>query len=340
MIRVEQGSLDDPERPLKRICQAAIYYLLQNKLEKYTRTRTDEEAIHSCDYLPTELLFKIMRQLDTSTMCECRMVCSRWQQIADKLLLETEKLPTFKLSRLIITGLSHDALEFRRVNYDEQRSKDVGDDSRFCLTKKFYIFFEKPQQSAKDCMHPLPYGASANLNLTNLVIDFLCIQLSMCDLSSMTHLSLQVVDFWYANTYTLHRLLTPIAKYIEVLELCESTGMQEDSVTDAHLAQLNASKVRSVMIDRAFDNSQNKVDNAPRINFLRRCFQHRVALKFVKRRHLRETCGQLEYSQQVRGIEMELLRAALRIKQNEMFARMKKCATNEHFCALYLEDRL
>ncbi|VDM59793.1 unnamed protein product [Angiostrongylus costaricensis] len=37
---------------------------------------------------------------------------------------------------------------------------------------------------------------------------------------------------------------------------------------------------------------------------------------------------------------MELLPAALRSKQNEMFARMKKCATKEHFCALYLEDRL
>uniref|UniRef100_A0A0K0D255 Uncharacterized protein n=1 Tax=Angiostrongylus cantonensis TaxID=6313 RepID=A0A0K0D255_ANGCA len=62
--------------------------------------------------------------------------------------------------------------------------------------------------------------------------------------------------------------------------------------------------------------------------------------KFIKRKRLHEIYGQPEDSQQVRGIEMELLRAALRSKRNEMFSRKMKCVTKEQFCALYLEDQL
>ncbi|PIO70290.1 hypothetical protein TELCIR_07858 [Teladorsagia circumcincta] len=88
-----------------------------------------------------------------------------------------------------------------------------------------------------------------NLTLTDELVDFLRMQLLNSDLSTLNQLSLHTVDFSGSNSLTLHRLLALVAKHLEVFELTQSTGMRADSVTDAHLAQLDATKIRRITID-------------------------------------------------------------------------------------------
>ncbi|KAJ1372839.1 hypothetical protein KIN20_035122 [Parelaphostrongylus tenuis] len=165
-----------------------------------------------------------MEQLDTSTLCECRVVCNRWRSIADILLLEARELPTLKLfhggflyrfylklSCLIIIGLPQGALEFLRVNYDEQRSVRMIV-SYMAVRRRMQLSYSFPRLRIDRIF-------LGNLNLTNSLVNFLCIQLSMCDLSLVTQLSLQAVGFWYVTVHTLHRLFIPVSKYIEVREV-------------------------------------------------------------------------------------------------------------------------
>ena len=76
------------------------------------------------------------------------------------------------------------------------------------------------------------------------------------------------------------------------------------------------------------------------IHFLRRCLQNQVVPNFIRRKRLHELCGLPKENQQVLDIELRLLRAALRHKQDEMYAQLKKCEAKEDHCGRYLENHL
>ncbi|KJH48123.1 F-box domain protein [Dictyocaulus viviparus] len=209
--------------------------------ESDENSTADSNCSYEAGQLPAELLFKILEQIDVSTAYNCRFVCNRWRLIIEKLFADNKVLSVFKLSRLIISGLPRKALEFRRVNYDERRSVAMvlpheSLRRRVRLSYSFYRF--KIQRLFLK-----------NLRLTDELVDFLRIQLSMCDLSFLTQLSLYGVDFSCSTSETFRRLLELVDQHIETLELYQSTGMKDDSVTDEHLAQLNSKKIRRIMID-------------------------------------------------------------------------------------------
>ncbi|KAJ1374457.1 hypothetical protein KIN20_037146 [Parelaphostrongylus tenuis] len=74
--------------------------------------------------------------------------------------------------------------------------------------------------------------------------------------------------------------------------------------------------------------------------FLRRCIQHRIVPNFIKRKRLHAICGVPEDSHRILDIEMKVLRACLRSKQDNLYAMLKKCAAKEYYCDQYLEVNL
>ncbi|KAJ1369670.1 hypothetical protein KIN20_031183 [Parelaphostrongylus tenuis] len=76
------------------------------------------------------------------------------------------------------------------------------------------------------------------------------------------------------------------------------------------------------------------------VKFLRRCIQHRIVPNSVKRKRLHAICGVPEDSHRILDIEMKVLRACLRSKQDNLYAMLKKCAAKEYYCDQYLEGNL
>ncbi|KAJ1364590.1 hypothetical protein KIN20_024712 [Parelaphostrongylus tenuis] len=59
-----------------------------------------------------------------------------------------------------------------------------------------------------------------------------------------------------------------------------------------------------------------------------------------KRKRLHAICGVPEDSHRILDIEMKVLRACLRSKQDNLYAMLKKCAAKEYYCDQYLEGNL
>ncbi|KAJ1352405.1 hypothetical protein KIN20_008732 [Parelaphostrongylus tenuis] len=76
------------------------------------------------------------------------------------------------------------------------------------------------------------------------------------------------------------------------------------------------------------------------VKFLRRCIEHQIVSNFIKRKRLHAICGVPEDSHRILDIEMKVLRACLRSKQDNLYAMLKKCATKEYYCDQYLEGNL
>lgn len=191
--------------------------------------------------LPVELLFKILTDVDKQTALNCRAVCNRWHQVVGNLATTSDDFAPAELSRLVVTGLPRKAIEFRRVAYDAQRSSTIVV-SPAMLRRRAQLDFSFGQFRIQRIV-------LKGLSLTDELVEYLRLQLANSDLSSLVQLSLHGVDFSNSNSLTLHRLLAIVAKHLEIFELNQSTGMRADSVTDAHLAQLDATKIRRVAID-------------------------------------------------------------------------------------------
>ncbi|EFO98616.1 hypothetical protein CRE_20190 [Caenorhabditis remanei] len=88
-----------------------------------------------------------------------------------------------------------------------------------------------------------------NVPLSDELIDFLRRLFQFADISKLIQLSLSQVDFSSCNSLSLHRFLAPLIKSLEIFEITQCNGMRADSVTDEHLAQLNASTIRRICID-------------------------------------------------------------------------------------------
>ncbi|ETN71333.1 F-box domain protein [Necator americanus] len=202
--------------------------------------------------LPVELLFQILNGVDRETALNCRAVCTRWHEAIDKIKAKNKIFPSFELSRLVITGVPRKGLEIRCVAYDAQRASAIVIPHSM-LRRRADLGFNFGQFKVQRIVLKSKgkYGNHylQNLLLTDEFVDFLRIQLSHCNLSPLVQLSLHGVDFSSSNSLTLHRLLALVAKNIEILEVNQSTGMRADSITDAHLAQLDAKKIRRVAID-------------------------------------------------------------------------------------------
>ncbi|VDO98509.1 unnamed protein product [Heligmosomoides polygyrus] len=182
--------------------------------------------------MPVELLFKILNDVVKQTALN---------SAASFCLRRPETKSFFQLSRLVVTGLPRRAIEFRRVAYDAQRSSTIVV-SPAMLRRRAQLDFSFGQFRIQRIV-------LKGLSLTDELVEFLRLQLANSDLSSLVQLSMHGVDFSNSNSLTLHRLLAIVAKHLEIFELNQSTGMRADSVTDAHLAQLDATKIRRVAID-------------------------------------------------------------------------------------------
>ncbi|VDO19956.1 unnamed protein product [Haemonchus placei] len=188
--------------------------------------------------LPSELLFKILSEIhDKPSILNCRAVCDRWHYVVDNIV----PFRFLKLSRLVISGLPRRAIEIRRINYGSQQSSAMVV-SHAMLRHDAQLYFSFAHFKILRLV-------LKNLALTDEFVDFLRVQLLNSDLSSLTQLSLHAVDFSSSTSLTLHRLLAIVAKHLEIFELTQSTGMRADSITDAHLAQLDATKIRRITID-------------------------------------------------------------------------------------------
>ncbi|KAK6061059.1 F-box domain protein [Cooperia oncophora] len=192
--------------------------------------------------LPSELLFKILGEIHNKpTVLNCRAVCERWHHVMDKLVVNNDEFKPIELSRLVVSGLPRRALEIRRINYESQQSSAVVV-THAMIRRGVQLDFSFRQFKIQRLV-------LKNLTLTDELVKFLRMQLLNSDLSSLNQLSLHAVDFSASNSLTLHRLLAFVAKHLETFELTQSTGMRADSVTDAHLAQLDATKIRRITID-------------------------------------------------------------------------------------------
>ncbi|CAD6197796.1 unnamed protein product [Caenorhabditis auriculariae] len=187
--------------------------------------------------LPNELVCQIFGECDATTLLSCRRVCRRFSDVVDYI----DPAAPVVLSRLVLTGQPKKGLEMRWVTYEGQRTKAVTvTASEIRNGASFGFNFERfvvQRIIIKDIV------------LTDDFVDFLRHQLQYSDLSQLVQLSLNNVDFSAANSLTLHRLLAGLAKHLELFEVTGGFGMRADSVTDAHLGQLDATRVRRISID-------------------------------------------------------------------------------------------
>ncbi|CAB3403518.1 unnamed protein product [Caenorhabditis bovis] len=208
-----------------------------------TTTRKTKIAIRDepsrFDTIPNEIVFAILKNVnaDQTTMRACRRVSKRFEACVNAVATVDVNV----LSRLVITGLAKKGIEMRWVSYVGQKSNATtvswpvirsGADFAFSF-KRFSI----QRIILKDLL------------LSDEIIDFLRRQLQFSDLTKLIQLSLKNVDFSAANSLTLHKLLAPMAKTLEIFEVCQPIGMRPDSVTDHHLAQLDAMTIRRISID-------------------------------------------------------------------------------------------
>ena len=85
---------------------------------------------------------------------------------------------------------------------------------------------------------------------------------------------------------------------------------------------------------------QKIVSERQTIHFLRRCLQEHVMPNFISKKRIHEVCGLPKGSQHVKKIEQQLLRLALRSKQDHMYKLLSKCLYKEQCCVRYMPDRL
>ncbi|CAI2347730.1 unnamed protein product [Caenorhabditis sp. 36 PRJEB53466] len=194
------------------------------------------------DRVPNEILVEILENCkpDPSSVLSARRVSRRFSACMD---LVADVKDRTVLSRLVITGLGKKGIEMRWVSYVGQKTKTtvvpwsvIRNGSQRAFEFNFRRF-------------AIQRILLKNVPLSDELIDFLRGLLQLADLSKLLQLSLSQVDFSPSNCLSLHRLLAPLAKSLEIFEITQCSGMRSDSVTDEHLAQLDAPTVRRICID-------------------------------------------------------------------------------------------
>lgn len=194
------------------------------------------------DRIPNEVLFQILQHGKCSEgpsfVLSARRVSHRFNACMDYV----SDVKVNVLSRLVISGLGKKGIEMRWVSYEGQKTKTTVVPWNIVRSSKSSFEFNFKRFSIQRIL-------LKNIPLSDEIVDFIRRLLQFSDLSKLIQLSLSQVDFSPANSLTLHRFLAPLAKTLEIFEITQCNGMRADSVTDEHLAQLDASTVRRICID-------------------------------------------------------------------------------------------
>ncbi|CCD72023.1 F-box domain-containing protein [Caenorhabditis elegans] len=193
------------------------------------------------DRIPNEILFEILencKSTEPSTVLAARRLSRRFNACMDHIA----DVKINVLSRLVISGLGKKGIEMRWVSYEGQKTK---------TTVVPWSTVRSPRSSFEFNFRRFAIQRILlkNVPLSDDLIEFLRRQFQYADLTKLIQLSLSQVDFSLSNCLSLHRFLAPVAKTLEIFEITQCTGMRADSVTDEHLAQLDAPTVRRICID-------------------------------------------------------------------------------------------
>ncbi|CAL2037265.1 unnamed protein product [Caenorhabditis brenneri] len=212
---------------------------IAQKIESGAKIVTVHEKPSYFDRIPNEILFQILGNCNTSdSVLAARRVSHRFNVCMDHIADVNVNV----LSRLVISGLGRKGIEMRWVSYVGQKTKTTVIPWNIIksATSSFEFNFRR---------FAIQRILLKNVPLSDDLIDFLRRQFQFADLSKLIQLSLSQVDFSPSNSLSLHRFLAPLAKTLEIFEITQCNGMRADSVTDEHLAQLDASTVRRICID-------------------------------------------------------------------------------------------
>ncbi|VDP29226.1 unnamed protein product, partial [Heligmosomoides polygyrus] len=83
-----------------------------------------------------------------------------------------------------------------------------------------------------------------------------------------------------------------------------------------------ASSTLSTLVKEALSLRQKIAITRQSIHFLRRCARNRVVPSFISRKRLHDVCGEPENDRRLKEIELRLLRAALRTKQDLLYSML------------------
>ncbi|GMR42218.1 hypothetical protein PMAYCL1PPCAC_12413, partial [Pristionchus mayeri] len=209
----------------------------------------------SCDLLcpidefPCEILLEIFAKLDRTTVIRCREVCSKWKNIIeDANVLRQTLLKPKTLSRLCIRGVPKKEsggkrmIEMRWIDYDTQSCKAILLPIPLNVNASPLFFAFSQFQIQRIVIQ--------DLSFTDDIVHFLRMNLHYCPSLSPVQLTLSNLDFGTAKSLTLHHLLAVVGKTLEVLEIQSVYGIRPLDFTDAHVSQLDATKVRRLVVDK------------------------------------------------------------------------------------------
>uniref|UniRef100_A0A1I7U3D7 F-box domain-containing protein n=1 Tax=Caenorhabditis tropicalis TaxID=1561998 RepID=A0A1I7U3D7_9PELO len=214
---------------------------IAQKLATGAKIVTIHEKASYFDKIPNEILFEILKNFkstDPSSALSARRVSRRFNACMDHIADVNINV----LSRLVISGLGRKGIEMRWVSYEGQKTKTTVIPWNTIRSSTSCFEFNFKRFSIQRIL-------LKNVPLSDELVDFLRRQFQYADLSNLIQLSLSQVDFSPSNCLSLHRFLAPMAKTLEIFEVTQCNGMRPDSVTDEHLAQLDASTVRRICID-------------------------------------------------------------------------------------------
>ncbi|GMS89321.1 hypothetical protein PENTCL1PPCAC_11496 [Pristionchus entomophagus] len=201
------------------------------------------------DEFPCEILVEIFSKLDRSTAVKCREVCSKWKMIIeDSTVLRQALLKTKTLSRLCIRGVPKKEsggkrmVEMRWIDYDTQSCKAILLPTPLNINNNS-LFFAFSQFEIQRIV-------IQDLSFTDEIVHFLRMNLHSCPSLSPVQLTLNNLDFGTAKSLTLHHLLAAVGKSLEVIEIQSVYGIRPLDFTDAHVSQLDATKIRRLVVDK------------------------------------------------------------------------------------------
>ena len=76
------------------------------------------------------------------------------------------------------------------------------------------------------------------------------------------------------------------------------------------------------------------------IHFLRRCIHYHVIPSFITNKRLHDTCGLPKDSRQIKSIELQILKMALKTKRDQLYSCLMKCVAKENCCERFVPARL
>ncbi|GMT19208.1 hypothetical protein PFISCL1PPCAC_10505, partial [Pristionchus fissidentatus] len=201
------------------------------------------------DEFPCEMLVEIFSKLDRKSAIRCREVCSKWKDIIEEEPVIRQKLlKTKTLSRLCLRGIAKKEcggkrmVEMRWVDYNTQSCKAIHLPAPLSIHTSPLFFAFSQFEIQRIIIQDVPF--------TDELVHFLRMNLHSCASLAPVQLTLNNIDFGTAKSLTLHHLLAAIGKSLEVIEFQSVYGIRPLDFTDAHVSQLDATKIRRLVVDK------------------------------------------------------------------------------------------